>query len=137
MFSLTRQSRIEKAKDVLRETIRYADELAGDQKLRSDVRAAVEHGTRAGERVRDDIDSGGIAVRLTADKKLRKELRAALEDLDRAAARVRRKRSHKVRNALLVVVGAGAAVAVIPSARRWVSDQVSGNGDMPSQAAAV
>jgi hypothetical protein len=50
---------------------------------------------------------------------------------------VRRKRSHKVRNALLVVVGAGAAVAVIPSARRWVSDQVSGNGDMPSQAAAV
>jgi hypothetical protein len=137
MFSLTRQSRIEKAKDVLRETIRYADELVRDQKLRSDVRAAVEHGTRAGERVRDDIDSGGIAARLAADKKLRTELRAALDDLDRAADRVRRKRSHKVRNALLVVVGAGAAVAVVPSARRWVADQVSPNGDVPPQAAAV
>jgi hypothetical protein len=105
--------------------------------LRSDVRAAVELGTRAGERVRDDIDSGGIVARLTADKKLRKELRAALDDLDRAAARVRRKRSHKVRNALLVVVGAGAAVAVIPSARRWVSDQVSGNGQLPPETAVV
>jgi hypothetical protein len=50
---------------------------------------------------------------------------------------VRRKRSHKVRNALLVVVGAGAAVAVIPSARRWVSDQVSGNGQLPPETAVV
>jgi hypothetical protein len=132
MLSLTRQSRMEKAKDVLREAVSYTEGLVRDERLRSHVRSAVDHGAVATERVRADIGAGNITERLAADKKLRKNLRALIDDIDRASDRVRRKRSHRVRNAVLVVAGTGAAVAVVPNARRWVADRMPGaqNGHM-------
>ena len=139
MLGLTRQSRMEKVKDALAEVVTYTDELVRDERLRSHVRSAVDHGAAATGRLRHDIGAGNVTSRLAADKKLRKNLRALLDDIDRAGDRLRRKRTHRVRNALLIVAGTGAAVAVVPNARRWVADRMSAsqNGHMPADAAAV
>lgn len=128
---------MEKVKATLRDAVSYTDELIRDERLRSHVRSAVDHGAVATDRVRADIGAGNIASRLAADKKLRKNLRALLDDLDRAGGRVRRRRTHRVRNALLIVAGTGAAVAVVPNTRRWVVEHipVSQNGGMPAGAA--
>ena len=131
MIGLTRQSRIQKVKDALREAASYTDELIRDERLRSDVRSAFGHGAVATDRVRTDIGAANITSRLAADKKLRKNLRALLDDLESAGERVRGKRSHRVRNALLIVAGTGAAVVAVPNARRWVADHIpSQNGGM-------
>lgn len=119
MFGRTRQSRMEKVKDALGEAIAYTDDLVRDERLRSYVRSAVDHGALATKRLGHD---GNFSSRLVADKKLRKHLQALLDDLERVGDRVRRKRSHRVRNALLIVVGSGAVVAAVP-ARRWVVDR--------------
>lgn len=136
MLGLTRQSRMEKAKDALREAVSYTDGLMRDERLRSHVRSAVDHGAVATERVRADIGAGNITSRLAADKKLRKNLRALIDDIDRANDRLRRKRTHRVRNALVIVAGTGVAVAVVPNARRWVAEHMpaSRNGGMPAEA---
>jgi hypothetical protein len=126
-------------KDALTEAVTYADELVRDERLRSDVRSAYDHGAAATDRVREDLGQANFTSRLATDKKLRRSLRALLDDLDSAGERMRRKRSHRVRNAMLIVVGTGAAVAVIPNARRWISGQTSAsqNGGMETDIATV
>ena len=121
MFGRTRQSRREKLRDALREAVVYTDDLVQDKRLRSHVRSAVDHGALATKRLHHD---GNFNSRLAADKKLRKHLQALLDDIERVGDRVRRKRSHRVRNALLIVAGSGAVVAAVP-ARRWVVDRGS------------
>lgn len=132
MFGRTRQGRMEKVKDALGEAVAYTDDLVRDERLRSHVRSAVDHGSSATGRLRHDISAGNFSSRLAADKKLRKNLRALLDDLDRASDRLRRKQSHRVRNAFLIVAGTGAAVAVVPNARRWVAGHIpaSKTGDV-------
>ena len=121
MFGRTRRSRMEKVRDALREAIAYTDDLVQDKRLRSHVRSAVGHGALATKRLRHD---GNFSSRLAADKKLRKHLQALLDDIERVGDRVRRKRSHRVRNTLLIAAGSGAVVAAVP-ARRWVVDRGS------------
>jgi hypothetical protein len=125
MLSLTRETQTDKAKKTLREVVSYADEIVRDARLRADIRAAAEHGAKASARVKQDVDDGGIASRLATDKRLRRNLRAMLEDLDNARERVRRKKSHRARNVVLVLVGAVAALAVVPKVRLWLSDRTS------------
>jgi hypothetical protein len=125
MLNLERQSQVDKAKEILREVVSYADEVVRDERLRADIQAAVGHGSRAGDRVQRDIDAGGITTRLAADKKLRKNLRALLDDLDSASERMRRKKGHRVRNALLIAGSAGAVLAAVPNARRWLASRRS------------
>jgi hypothetical protein len=138
MLGLTRRSRMEKVKGALTEAVAFTDELIRDRRLRSDVRSAVDHGAVATDRVRRNIGVGSITSRLAADKKLRRSLRALLDDLDSAGERIRRKPTHRVRNALLIVAGSGAAVAVVPNARRWVAGHVPApqNGHMRADTAA-
>ena len=112
---------MERVRDALREAVDYTDDLVQDKRLRSDVRSAVGHGALATKRIRQD---GNFSSRLAADKKLRKHLQALLDDIERVGDRVRRKRSHRVRNTLLIVAGSGAVVAAVP-ARRWVVDRGS------------
>ena len=121
MLSLIRQSRTEKVKDALRDAITYTDELVRDKQFRSDLRSAAGHGAEARDRIRANAGNGHFTSRLAHDKKLRKNLRSLLDDLEHAGTRMRRRRSHRVRTALLIVVGAGAAVAVAPRARRWLT----------------
>ena len=125
MLNLARQSQTDKVKEILREIISYADEVVRDERLRGDIQAAVGHGSKASDRVKRDIDAGGITTRLAADKKLRRNLRALLDDLDSASERMRRKKGHRVRNALLIVASSGAVLAAVPNARRWLASRRS------------
>ena len=120
MLSRTKETQMDKATTMMREVVKYAQEVAQDQRLRADVRAALDHGSKASDRLKKDIRSGNIYTRLAADKKLRKNLRAMLDDLDDAGSRMRRGRSHRVRNALLVLVGAIAAALAFPRVRLWL-----------------
>jgi hypothetical protein len=130
MFGL-RKSRTEKLADALKSALSYTDELIRDERLRSDIRSAVGHGAVAAHRVREDSGLPGLTSRLAADRELRKNLRSLLDDVDSAGGRVRRKTSHRLRNALLVVGGTGAVFAVVPNARRWAMERLpaSVNGD--------
>jgi hypothetical protein len=112
---------VDKAKRTIRDVARYAQEVAQDERLRADVSAALAHGSKAGERVKKDVEAGGIYSRLAADKKLRRNLRAMLDDLDHASDRVRRKQSHRIRNVVLMVVGAAAAALAFPRIRSWIA----------------
>jgi hypothetical protein len=94
---------------------------AQDKRLRADLSAALAHGSKASNRVKKDIAAGGAYESLAADKKLRRNLRAMLDDLDAASDRLRRKRSHRVRNAVLVLAGAMAAALALPKIRSWIA----------------
>ena len=124
MLTLTRQTRMDKAKETLGDVVAYADEVIRDERLRKDLLAAIGHGAEAGEQARTSIDADGVTARLAEDKELHKKLRVTLEDLEHAAARLRRKRSHRVRNVVLVAAIAGAAAVVVANARRWFAQGV-------------
>jgi len=125
MLGRTRESQIEKATNMMRDVVKYASEVAQDQRLRSDVRAALAHGSTASERLKKDIDAGNIYTRLAGDKKLRRNLRAMLDDFDNAGSRMRRKRSHRIRNAVLVIAGAVGAALALPRVRPWFEERAS------------
>ena len=129
MLSLTRETQIDKAKKTLREVVSYADEIVRDERLRADIRAAAGHGAKASERVKKDVDAAGITSRLATDRKLRTNLRAMLDDLDNASDRVRRKKSHRIRNVLLMLMGVAAALVVVPKVRLLLSERTSEDTD--------
>jgi uncharacterized membrane protein len=109
----------------LKDAIAHVEELVRDEHLRSDVRAAIRHGMVAADRVRKGSGLTGLGDRLVSDVKLRKSFGALLKDLESAGEHVRRKRSHRLRNTLLLL-GLGGAVAVVaPRARRWTSGLLS------------
>jgi uncharacterized membrane protein len=76
----------------------------------------------ARQRAASRIGLLAAAHRLGTDKELRNELRQMSEGLQNAWTRVEKKRSHKLRNFLIVIGGIGAAVAATrPQARKKVS----------------
>jgi hypothetical protein len=119
---------MQKVSDVLHEAGSYA-RVMRDAKVRSRLRAAIDHGAVAGRHLRRDIDRGPM-TRLANDKTLHRNVRALVLDLKSARERMERKRHHRVRNVLLVLSGTGIVAAAIPSTRRWISEQagVAGNG---------
>lgn len=133
-----RESKTTKAKDMLSDAISYADQLVHDERMRSDLRSALDHGLAASERLREDTGIVGFSERLGSDKKLRKSVRSMLDDLDRAAHRARHRTSHRVRNTILVLGGAGMAAVGVVRGRRWVETHWStANGTSPSQASTI
>ena len=106
--------------------------LARDKKFRKQLLAAIEHTESARRRVSSEIGMVATAKRLAADEELRRELSEAGKNLRHAWSRVERKRSHRLRNALLVLAAAGAATAAaLPQSRRWIaarlpSDKIGG-----------
>src|SRR5262245_20579673 len=118
MLTRTRQSQMDKARETLRDVVSYADEVIRDERLRADIASAIGHGAAAGNRVKEDVDAGGIATRLASDKKLRRKLRATLDDLDSAGERLRPKRRHRLRKVMFVAVAAGVIAVIVPSLRR-------------------
>lgn len=129
MLSLTRETHMDKAKKTLRDVVTYAEEVVRDERLRADIRAAAAHGAKASERVKKDVDAGGITSRLAEDKKLRRNLRAMLDDLDHASDRMRGNRDHRVRNIIAGIATAVVALAVLPKLRIWLSGRTAHGAD--------
>jgi uncharacterized membrane protein len=122
--------------DVLKENAtsaaEFATALAKDKKFRRELALAVTHGTIAKRRAARKIGLLATVSRITGDPKLRRELNKVVRSLEKAWARVERKRSHKLRNTLIVggVAGAAAAAAV-PIRRKLSQNGDSFSGSMP------
>ena len=128
MLTRSKDTQMDKAKRTMQDVVRYAQEVAGDEWLRSDLSAALAHGSKATDQLRKDIQAGGgIYSRMATDKKLRKNIRAMLDDLDAASDRVRRK-SHRLRTLVLMLAGVTAAALALPKIRPWLSKRTEDFG---------
>jgi hypothetical protein len=108
----------------------YVDQLAHDEKLRQRLAAAITAGAAARARAKKQTGLVGLATRLATDPVLRAQLAEVSSQLQKANGRLKKHRSHKLRNTVLLLAGAGAVVAAIPSLREAVLSKVG--GDEPS-----
>jgi len=103
----------------------YVSQLIEDAELRDNLRTAYESARKAYGR----INGKGPVKALTEDKKVQKELREAASSLRDAADTLRgstRKRKKRGRKLLLVVVGAGLALALSEGLRKKLLDALFG-----------
>jgi uncharacterized membrane protein len=112
-----RRSKTSKLKDSAASASEFAAALAKDKKFRKELLSAISHGTVAQRRAARKVGFYAAMLRLKQDPKLRNELNRMVSSLDRAFSRVEKKRSHKLRNTLLVVGGVGGAAAVAAKTR--------------------
>jgi uncharacterized membrane protein len=106
-----------------------AAQLSADKKFRNQLLAAAAHGVRAKRRVDGSLGLVAAANRLARDAQLHAEVRQMMRDLQAARDRLERKRSHRVRNFLLLLgSAAGAAALTVPQARRWISGRLAAFG---------
>ena len=103
-----------------------ASSLAKDKKFRKQLLSAIGHGTIAKRRAAKRIGFVAAVTRLGADPKLKSELRKMTKHLENAWGRVEKKRSHKLRNSLLVVGGVGGAAVAAMKARKGELPNVGG-----------
>jgi len=90
----------------------FALALSRDKKFRKQLLSAIGHGAKAKRRAAKRVGFLAAATRLANDKQLRRELERMTKNLQHAWTRVevKQKRSHKLRNTMLVL-GGGAAAA--------------------------
>jgi hypothetical protein len=103
----------------------YVNQLIEDDELRDNLRTAFESARKAYGR----INGKGPVKALTEDKKVQKELREAASSLRDAADTLRganKKKSHRGRKLVLVLVGAGLALALSEGLRKKVLDALFG-----------
>jgi uncharacterized membrane protein len=118
---LGRTSRTEKLKDQAGSASDFAAALAKDKKFRGELLEAVGHGVSARRRAARRMGFLALVARLAADERLRREVRQMTKNLETAWSRVEKKRSHKLRNTLIVVGATGAAAAVAVPVRKRLS----------------
>jgi hypothetical protein len=85
--------------------------LAKDRRFRKELASAISHAAEARRRAASRFGLTAVAARLAADEELRRELTAVVEALDKARRRVEKKRSHRMRNTMLLIVGSAGAFA--------------------------
>jgi uncharacterized membrane protein len=113
---------------------RLAEALAHDVKLRDRLGAALAHAAAARRRANRQTGVTGLALRLSTDRELRAHLQRMAADLRSARKRLERKRSHRLRNTVLVLAGAGAAtVVLVPQVRRRLVSAVGRPGGAAMQ----
>ena len=128
------RSKTQAVKDNAASGTDLAVSLAQDKRFRKQLLSAMGHGAAARQRAASRIGLVAAVHRLGIDKELRNELRQMTEGLQNAWTRVEKKRSHKLRNFLIVVAGIGTAVAAAaPHTRKKVSKLggVIGGDSMP------
>jgi uncharacterized membrane protein len=108
-----------------------ATSLVKDKKFRKELLSAVSHGTIAQRRAARKVGFYAAMLRLKSDPKLRNELNKVVSSLDKAWARVEKKRSHKVRNTLLVVGGVGGAAALAAKTKVHQKLPIGGGSTSP------
>jgi uncharacterized membrane protein len=91
----------------------FAASLAKDKKFRKELLSAINHATIARRRAKKKMGLMGVARGMSRDPKLRRELDKMMNSLDKAWSRLEKKRSHKVRNTLIVLGGVGGVAAVV------------------------
>ena len=104
----------------------YVQRLIEDDDLRENLRTAYDSARNAYERI---ANGKGPAKAILDDKKTQKELREAATSLRDAADSLRgskKKKGKKGRRLLLLVVGAGAALALSEGLRKKVLDALFG-----------
>jgi uncharacterized membrane protein len=111
------RSRTDVVKDNAAAAADLATALAQDKKFRKQLLAGVGHGVRAKQRVAARLGIIAALTRIAADEELRDEARQLTRNLQNAWTRIEKKRSHRMRNTLLVLVGAGAAVGAAAAAK--------------------
>jgi uncharacterized membrane protein len=121
MFGRSRTERVKAGAD---DGAAVARDLAQDKKFRKEIAAAIRHGAVAREQAR--IRPGLMATisRLASDERLRNELKEVTTHLEKARARLQKRRSHKLRNTMLIAGGAS-AVAAVPQTRRFLTQRAT------------
>jgi hypothetical protein len=100
-----------------------ARQLAQDRKFRKRLSSAIGHGVKARRRARREVGLANTIRRLATDERMLRELRSARDDLQQANRRIRRRRrSHKLRNAVLI--GSLAGLAAVPQLRQRITAAV-------------
>jgi uncharacterized membrane protein len=129
-----RSSRTSALKDSAASASDFASSLAKDKKFRKELLSAISHGTLAQKRAARKVGFLAAMMRLGNDPKLKRELNKMVSSLDKAWTRVEKKRSHKLRNFLLLLgIGGAAAAATRPQVRNKVTrtlPNVGGNSSM-------
>jgi uncharacterized membrane protein len=110
-FRMFGRSKTQAVKDNAASGTDLAVALAQDKRFRKQLLSAVGHGAAARQRAASRIGLVAAAHRLGTDKELRTELRQMTENLQNAWTRVEKKRSHKLRNSLLILAGVGGVAA--------------------------
>ena len=106
-----KRSRKDAVKDRAATSKDFALALSRDKKFRKQLLSALGHSAKAKKRAAKRIGFTAAAARLAGDKQLRRELQTMVKDLQNAWGRAEKKRSHKLRNTLLVLGGSAAAAA--------------------------
>ncbi len=119
------RSRTTALKDNAASATEFASSLAKDKKFRKELLSAISHGTLAQRRAARKVGFFAAATRLGSDPKLKRELNKMVASLDKVWSRVDKKRSHRLRNFLLILgIGGGAAAAAMPQVRKKVTGQL-------------
>src|SRR3954449_11422768 len=108
MFGRSRTSAL---KDSASSASDFASSLTKDKKFRKELLSAISHGTIAQRRASRKVGFVAVATRLAGDPKLKREVKKMVNSLDKAWGRVEKKRSHRLRNFLLLLGIGGAAAA--------------------------
>jgi uncharacterized membrane protein len=130
-FRVFRRTKSQALKENAASAADFATALAKDRIFRKELLSAVSHGAIARRRAVRRIGFVAAVARLSADPKLRKELRKMTRNLENAWGRVEKKRSHKVRNSLLVAAGVGGVAVAAMKARRNGMPKVDFAGTTP------
>src|SRR3954467_13895854 len=125
-----RQTKTAKLKGSAANASDFASSLAKDKKFRKELLSAISHGTIAQRRAARKVGFYAAMLRLKNDPKLRREVNRMVTHLDKAWGRVEKKRSHKLRNTVLLLGLGGAAAAA--ATRPEVRNKVTGSVPLPS-----
>jgi uncharacterized membrane protein len=98
---------------VVADAAEYGGQAIEDEKVRKRALAAIAAALAALEHAKRHAGLVGLGRRLTEDSAIRAQLAEAALQLRKAQRRVDRKRSHKLRNLMLLLTGFGAVTAAV------------------------
>jgi uncharacterized membrane protein len=127
---MVRRSRTSALQERAESARELAVALAQDKRFRKELISALSHGRIARRRARRLALIAAVG-RFASDQRLLREVRQMAENLQRAVTRAEQRRTHRLRNSLLVVGAGGVVAAAVPRSRRWLSELAFARADNP------